>query len=411
MKTYPVRYFDGKSSFAHKATLCMKEDCWLLEYEIKIPIPQPETNEQLEPTLEEDILPAEENVFSAPSEEIIEPASQEEVPAFTYEKKEVRWELAQIHKRETISKTNTFYYGDFPYASVECDDATFIDDVEALYPQFELVNKRYSRLFRMGAKGVAMIGGALITTLVLVYFFVLPPFAESAIVLVPQAYEQNMGDGIFETLTSHQRSDAELTNLVNKFAQNIDFGTSYNIRITVINDATVNAFAVPGGRIVVYTGLLDRMKNYEELAALLGHEVAHVHQRHSLKAMARAFAGYLFMSAIFTDINGMTATITENVQFLQTMRYSRSAEAEADEKAVEVLRKNNISLQGLIDLFVRLEHDHDHSDLDEALSFVSSHPQTKDRKAFAQRQASTQKISEKKEVLENIWKQIKSVEK
>lgn len=396
MKTFSIQYFDGKSSFAHKATLSLKEDSWLICYEREVPLPAEEKTEEEEART----LDFPEWEFQPLTEPEIEPKTATEYF-------EVVWELAQIHKRETISKTNTFYYGDYPYASIECNDAEFPNVIHTLYPTSGIINKRYFTLFKMGRRGVFMIGTSLISLLVLTYFFILPPVAENAITIIPYSYEQQLGDNVFATLSSEYREDKELTPIVNQFVQNIDFNTQHNIRVTVVKDATVNAFALPGGRIVIFTGLLKKMQNYEELAALLGHEIAHVQQRHSLKSMARAFAGYLFMSAIFSDINGLTATITENAQFLQTMQYSRSAEAEADEKAAEVMIKNKINLKGLVDLFTRLEDNHEHETLEKALSFISSHPQTKDRKDFAKQKLAEQKQFDTNPILEDLWGKLK----
>lgn len=414
MANYAIKYYNGKSALAHKAMISLKEDAWHIVYQKEVkPLPVEDEKPPLDPDSElvefQELKEGDESLFESEDTQHTDEHKEEnekKAPEPVFETVEVIWELNQIHKRETGSQLNTFYYGEFPYQCIECEDATFMTQVQALYPSLNLLNKHYNRLFQMGNKGVFTVGATLITLLVLIYFFILPPVAETSILLMPREYEQNMGDGIYNTLTSNESKNQELSKMVNEFASNINFDTPYNIRITVIQSSTINAYAVPGGRIVVYTGLLDKMQNYEELAALLGHEVAHVHQRHSLKSLARALAGSLFMSVIFSDINGMTAIVTENAQYLQTMHHSRTAESEADEKAAEVMLKNKINLKGLVDLFKRLEHEH--STLEEVLSYASSHPSTSERKRIAKERLASQKQFEQHEKLATIWEQIKA---
>ena len=76
------------------------------------------------------------------------------------------------------------------------------------------------------------------------------------------------------------------------------------IKFSVINSETVNAFALPDGNVVVFTGIIDLMDDYDELAGLIGHEVAHVNNRHSMRMMCRNLAGYIFLSAVLSDVNG-----------------------------------------------------------------------------------------------------------
>ena len=127
-------------------------------------------------------------------------------------------------------------------------------------------------------------------------------------------------------------TDEEMTALVNEFAANIEFNTEYPINITVVNENVVNAFAIPGGQIVVFDGLLSKMTCKEELAALLAHEVAHVHHRHSLKSMCKSLAGALFVSLVFGDAEGISSILVENSNALMDLSYSRKLELEADNK-------------------------------------------------------------------------------
>ena len=75
------------------------------------------------------------------------------------------------------------------------------------------------------------------------------------------------------------------------------------------------------------------MKSYDQLVALLGHEVSHVNNRHSIKILTRNLAGYMMISLVFSDLNGIMSVLAENAQQLRSLSYSREFEEEADEQA------------------------------------------------------------------------------
>jgi beta-barrel assembly-enhancing protease len=137
----------------------------------------------------------------------------------------------------------------------------------------------------------------------------------------------------------------------------------------------MNAFALPDGSIVVYTGIIDSMKDYEELAGLIGHEVAHVNHRHSMKMLCRNLSGYLFISAILGDANGVMAVLGENVNTLQSLSFSREFEREADTEGFKIVTSNEVNPKGMSTLFKRLQNEKTIS----IPEFLSSHPVTKDR--------------------------------
>ncbi|WP_446914219.1 M48 family metalloprotease, partial [Klebsiella pneumoniae] len=83
----------------------------------------------------------------------------------------------------------------------------------------------------------------------------------------------------------------------------------------------VNAFAVPGGFIVVHDAILDEMEHHEELAGLLGHEIGHVQLRHSTKAIARSLSYYMLLSLLFGDVSGIAAVIVDNASTLNNLEY------------------------------------------------------------------------------------------
>jgi predicted Zn-dependent protease len=169
---------------------------------------------------------------------------------------------------------------------------------------------------------------------------------------------------------------------------------------------TINAFALPGGRIVLFSGLLDKMGSAEELAGLLGHEVGHVKHRHSIKAQMRSLSTYLFVSLLLSDVNGVTAVLMDNAKMLSNLSYSRKLEHLADEEALAVLQKNHISQSGLVDLFRTLQGEA--GEEPQFLKFLSSHPLTQDRLDFAKKAAAKQRGEQENLELKEIWERIES---
>jgi predicted Zn-dependent protease len=127
------------------------------------------------------------------------------------------------------------------------------------------------------------------------------------------------------------------------------------LHFNVVKSSEVNAYAMPNGEIVVYTGLLDQLDNTGQLVALLGHEVSHVNERHSMRLLSRNLAGYLVLSLVIGDVSGFTAVLADNAQQLQMLSYSRKHEEEADHLGLKILIKNKQNPTGMLELFAKLK--------------------------------------------------------
>ena len=87
---------------------------------------------------------------------------------------------------------------------------------------------------------------------------------------------------MYQSMMQGETIDKERTKLLQEFARSMQLSNNYPIKLTVVKNKEVNAYAIPGGNIVVYSGILKAMRSPDELAALLGHETAHINERHSL---------------------------------------------------------------------------------------------------------------------------------
>ena len=126
----------------------------------------------------------------------------------------------------------------------------------------------------------------------------------------------------------------------------------------LVDDSTVNAFAVPGGHIFVYRGLIEHAESYAQLAGVMGHEIAHVTLRHSVDQMkSRTRTGILvtvFCSVVNICSSGAAQVVIDLGGQALFARYSRDDEAQADSAAVGYLIAAGIDPRGIPSMFERL---------------------------------------------------------
>lgn len=117
------------------------------------------------------------------------------------------------------------------------------------------------------------------------------------------------------------------------------------------DDNTLNAFCTPGGYIYVYTGLIKYLDNEDQLAGVMGHEIAHADLRHTSRQMTKQY-GYTTLIQVLTGKDpGTLAQIALNLKSLQN---SREFETEADSKSVEYLSPTNYACNGAAGFFEKM---------------------------------------------------------
>jgi beta-barrel assembly-enhancing protease len=236
----------------------------------------------------------------------------------------------------------------------------------------------------------------------------LVPFLGMRMIGVQQ--EIIMGDKLREVMQHEEQLigaqvDTARTQQLQDFADALELSRDYPIRISLVRSDVVNAYALPGGQVVVYSGILEKIQTPEALAALLAHESVHVNERHSLRSMLRSAANGIIVSVIFSDASGLSGALVSNAEALNGLRYSRSLEAEADRQAMDLLLANGVNLEGMRQLMKTLQ---DEGDVPGSLSFLSSHPLTKERIRAADRYISQhpQKETDRTE-LKEIFEELK----
>jgi predicted Zn-dependent protease len=147
-------------------------------------------------------------------------------------------------------------------------------------------------------------------------------------------------------------------------------------RFELARDASVNAYAAPGGLIVVHTGLLRSATSADELAGVLAHEMTHVTERHTLRQVV-FYAGFTrALRLMVGSPEGAAEMLAGAARNLTALRFSREQEAAADRGALERLERAQLSGAGLVSFFDRLARGRG------ALPpFLSSHPAAAERAA------------------------------
>lgn len=265
-------------------------------------------------------------------------------------------------------------------AILKIDDKDFSEKFFAVMKQ----NKRidiHTSLLSLGLSKITAIAVCFLGLIVLAYFYVLPPIAEKSATLLPESFDNEIGNMFMDTFLNENEIDTTKTKYLEQFASELNLKNKKPLRFTVVKSKEVNAFALPNGQIVVFSAILKNMETSDELVALLGHEASHINHRHSIKMLCRNLAGYMVVSLLFSDVNGVMAVLAANAQQLHSLSYSRSFEQEADEQGLKILMDNNINPIGMVKLFEQLEKESEIS----IPKIISSHPLTKERKENMQK--------------------------
>jgi predicted Zn-dependent protease len=149
---------------------------------------------------------------------------------------------------------------------------------------------------------------------------------------------------------------------------------AFRFRFEVLRDGTVNAFAAPGGLVVVHAGLLAEAESADEVAGVLAHEVAHVAARHSLRQLLFQLGLVASLRLLLGDDAGQAvgSVLTQ----LGSLRFSRDQERDADRRGVELLARARLPAAGLESFFDRLA-----GRGGAAPALLSSHPPSAERAA------------------------------
>ena len=180
----------------------------------------------------------------------------------------------------------------------------------------------------------SLVGGVILAT-VLGLWFGSDLLVEIAVSRIPVEWEQKLGESAYRDFLSHQEvmkegpAVAALGEMTQRMTAQI-LDNPYKFEVTVVKSDVVNAFALPGGYVVVFTGLMKKAESGEEVAGVLSHELNHVLQRHGLERIVKNLGLMTVAAIVFGNQQGLVGMMKQLGVELFTLKFGREQETEAD---------------------------------------------------------------------------------
>jgi predicted Zn-dependent protease len=270
--------------------------------------------------------------------------------------------------------------GDLPEVLVVADPAFLVD----LREISETPSARFHDPRRRGRRLqlTVLAGLAVVAVVTAIYLWGIPVAAEVIAERVPVTWEESLGRSVVDSLVPREQrclTDAGQRALDELVATLVAGAppSGYTFHAQVADMRIVNAFAVPGGYIVVLRGLLEELGSAEELAGVLAHEIQHVLRRHSTKALVQHMSTGLLLTAVSGDVSGVMAYGLEGARVLGQLRYGRAAEEEADALGMQLIIAAGLDPRGMIAFFEATEKEE--GKRGGRPVYLSSHPGAADR--------------------------------
>jgi predicted Zn-dependent protease len=206
------------------------------------------------------------------------------------------------------------------------------------------------------------------------------PTGRSQLVFMPDAQINQMGLQAFDNLKKQKpiSTNSKYNQQAGCIAGAITRETGGSWEVVVFEDASPNAFALPGNKIGVHTGMLALVQNQDQLAAVIGHEIGHVLAQHSNERASQEMAvsqGLSLVQAVSSPQTALGQTalglLGVGAQYGILMPYSRTHESEADMIGVDLMAKAGFDPRQSIGLWQKMEQA---SQGQQPIEFMSTHP-------------------------------------
>ncbi|MBV2262347.1 MAG: M48 family metalloprotease [Thauera sp.] len=222
----------------------------------------------------------------------------------------------------------------------------------------------------------------------------LPDLGDVAASELSPAAERKIGEQIIREIRWRDAAyldDAEVEEYVNRLGQRlaaVSNNPGLDFDFFVVRDATLNAFALPGGFIGVHTGLILAAESESEFASVLGHEIAHVTQRHIAQIVGKQSQSAMLMIASMlvavlaarssSDVSTAAIAAGQAGAIQSQLGYTRAFEREADRAGLETLDKAGLDVRGMPGFFERLQRTTRVYE-NNAPAYLRTHPLTTER--------------------------------
>jgi Zn-dependent protease with chaperone function len=270
-----------------------------------------------------------------------------------------------------------------PLARLEIREGSLASELASRCPNLDADNPG-----RKGATG-RIVGWsvAALVSIVLVVIYGVPFAAERLTPLVPQSFESRIGEAadkqmrlVFEGKACNAgEGQAAFVKLVRTLHDAAGFEGP--VDAVVLSTAVPNAFALPGGKIYLFDGLLEKAHNSDEIAGVLAHELGHVKHRDSMRNLIYNGGTSFLIGLLFGDVTGSSAILFASRTMFDAT-YTREAEANADAFSIDLMHKLGRSPKPMGELLLRVTG----NEKDKNFSFLSNHPFTEDRLALMRKE-------------------------
>lgn len=273
-------------------------------------------------------------------------------------------------------------HGDEPAAALVIRDQRFLTVLRGRAPG--LVAAMHDPTRRTWRFTITLL--AAVATLAIVgalYRWGIPGLAAVVTPYVPVEWEQRLGESVVaelapegERCTDSYRTQA-IHSLLTRLSAAAPAGPYGEIHFYLVDKPIVNAFAAPGGHVVVFRGLLEKTESPEQLAGVLAHELQHIYKRHTTRMLLEQTSTGLLLAAVSGDLAGAATIALDSARTLGALQYNRAHEEEADTEGLRLLIAAGIDPQGMVDFFKVLggEQGHDPG----IFRYLSTHPSHNDR--------------------------------
>lgn len=264
-----------------------------------------------------------------------------------------------------------------PAAALLVESDSFVDAVRQRAPK--LLERPFWDVRIKGWPAVLMASLGVTLLVGLLYVYALGFVSESVARVAPRSLEVRLGRSVLNALVPEavRCSDGKREAVIQKILADLSARAQspYTFRIVLARQPYVNAFALPGGTIVITDYLIRLTETPEEFAAVLAHEMQHIEKRHSTRAIARELGGRTLLNLISLDAAG-TPYGAQYASQLIDLSFQRDMEFEADAEGARLLAKLGIGPEAMQRFLKRMD---DGDSGAGATKYLSTHPGTQER--------------------------------
>ena len=296
------------------------------------------------------------------------------------------WSYAELRGRSAPAGTLRLgRRGEVALARLVVHDAALAAAIEERAPSLDRGGAADRRLRRR----VVALSLAAISSLVLTAVFGMPVLANRITPLIPLPLERQFGEAIDKQIRplldtggrgaafqcGNGAGQAAGRRSLDKLVQQLDLAANspYHARVEVVHRKEANAFALPGGHVYLFEGLLAKSETPDELAGVIAHEMGHVVHRDGTRAVLESAGLSFLFGMMLGDFVGGGAVVIAAKTVLSSS-YSRHAEAAADAYSVELMQKADADAKALGAILSRIA-----SAKEEGFELLRDHPDTKAR--------------------------------